>query len=660
MVANSQYNPIASGTGPGAENDKPVDDTFSVIQAIRQYRTESEDARRSRIHNAERNWDAFLGRQDFSHKQEGQSTEFLPKVPVSVEQISAMVKRGLVQFGNYYSVDLQGDLAGKVDPSALRSFLSAFLEDLWTPGTAGGQLSTFPLVVADAVKQALLKNLIILKVHGGTMVRRKFEFSRDEETGKAKLSTVEEDQWKLRIDLVRMEDYYPDPTGNGLYEIHRVERDLHQVLQGVEDGLYDRSAVNQLIGMDYTRPEDEELSDDDRNQDETTTPSFRKRVVIDEFWGTLLNADGTIAHRNVVAAVANDRFLIRPPEPNPFWHQESPFVVAPLIRVPHSVWHKALYDHATDLNLALNEMFNLILDGGLASVWGIKQVRVEDLDDPSQIEGGIKQGVTLAVKQTLPHNAKVLETISEGDVPNEAMAIMEMLNREFTAAAMTNELKLGSLPPKQVLATEVLESSQSQNLMLDGIVSDLEHGVIRPVLRKAFLVILQSSDEVPESVKAPFANTQLSIIMDAEPEERFATFAEKTAFRVNGLSSTMTRALDFQKIMALLQAVSVNPALFQVFMTKFSPERALRRLMTALNLNSEDLEKTPDEMQMQSAQQPGALGATAQLLGQGPQNAEGQPAGVAAGPGTGGDSQTAAIQQSANPATGMPPNVGAV
>lgn len=656
---NDRFNPIASGTGPSAEHDELVDDTMSVIQAIRQYRDESDMARRSRVHNADRNWEAFLGKQDWSHKQEGQSTEFLPKVPVSVEQIAAMVKRGLIQFGNYFSVDLGGELEGKISSSVIVTFMRAFLDDLWTPGTASGQLNTFPLVLSDSVKQALLKNLIILKVHGGVMKQRRFEFDRDEEA-KPRLTMQEDDRWKLRIDLVRMEDYYPDPTGNGLYEIHRVERDIHQILDGVEQGIYDKHAVDQLLGMSQGRPEDEKLSEQDRNQDETVTPSFRKRVVLDEFWGTLLDVNGRVKHRNVVATVANDRFLIRPPEPNPFWHQESPFVVAPLVRVPHSVWHKALYDHATDLNLALNEIFNLIIDGGIASVWGIKQVRVEDLDDPSQIEGGIKQGMTLAVKQTLPHNAKVLETVAEGDVPNEAMAVFEMLNREFTGAAMTNELKLGALPPKQVLATEVLESSQSQNLMLDGMVSDLENSVIAPVLRKAFLVVLQNAEQIPESAKKAFkGGTQMQLIMDAQPEERFAMFADKLQFKVNGLSSTMTRALDFQKIMALLQAVSVNPALFQVFMQKFSPERALRRLMTSLNVNSEDLEKTPEEL-ANAAQEMQSVAGAAQLLGQGPQNAEGQAAGVAGGPGTGGSSQTAAIQQNANPATGMPPNIGAM
>ena len=195
---------------------------------------------------------------------------------------------------------------------------------------------------------------------------------------------MEEDEvWKLRVDLVQPEDYFPDPTGAGLYEIHSVERDLHEVIAMADEGVYDKSIVDQLIGIDFKKPEDEARDARDKNQDEVVTPSFRKRVVLDEFWGTLLKSDGSVAHRNCVCTVANKRFLIRKPEPNPFWHQLSPFVAEPIIRIPWSVWGKALFDDAVSLNLAQNELFNLILDGGMAAVWGTRQIRLEDLEDPA-------------------------------------------------------------------------------------------------------------------------------------------------------------------------------------------------------------------------------------------------------------------------------------
>lgn len=641
-----------------------VDQTFdggdsTVIQAVMQYAQEAEDARIDRMRDNKRNRDAFLGRQDFSHKVAGQSREFLPKVPVSVEQMAAFVKRGLIQFGDWFSVDLDRSLESVVTPQQVAHVLKVFLENLWDRNNVSVQVAT---IISDAVKVALLESLMIVKVHGGYHRARKFhvepgELTVDVNTGKLdraekKLGIHEVDEWRLRIDLVRAEDYLPDPTGNGLYEIHRVERDLHEVLEAAASGLYDERVVKELIAKDYPRPDDEKRSDQARNQTEATTPSFRKRVVLDEFWGTILNSDGTVAYENIVCTIANGKYLIRPPEPNPFWHQESPFVVAPLVRVPWSVWHKALYDHASSLNLALNEMFNLMLDGGISAVWGIKQVRLDDMDDPNQVSGGIQQGMTIAVKSTLPIGGKVVETVSDGQVPQDAMAIFEFLNREFTMAAMTNELKLGSLPGKEVRATEVMEASSSQAVTLDGILADVEASFITPMLRKAFLTLLQNADSIPERDMLATTSKRLALIlMRSAPAERYALFAGGIRFRAHGLSATMARARDFQRMMALMQASTSNPLLFQAFAQKFSPAKILDRMMKALNINPEDIEMDPEEAKAL----PGnlaALPSIVQLLG-GPQ--PGAQGGQRAN-GTGVPGMQEEVAQLANPQTGMAPN----
>lgn len=648
---------IPSGkSDPG--KDQPVDEgTLSVIQEVLRCKVESEDAKIDRIRKNRRNMDVFLGRQDWSHKQEGQSTEFIPKVPVAVEQMCAFVKKGLISFGDWFSINLDRSLADIVDGAQIREVLKCFFNDLWVRNNVSTSL---PIIISDGVKQALLESLMIFKVHGGMMTRRTPKFLPEARITKedAELAFEEEKVWRLRIDLVRCEDYYPDPSGNGLYEIHRVERDLHEVIEAAEDGMYDMAAVKQLIDVDFKRPEDEKKPERNRNQPETVKPSFRKKVVLMEFWGTLLNNDGTVAHKNIVCTVANDRYLIRPPEPNPWWHQESPFVVAPLIRVPDSVWHKALYDHGSDLNIAINELFNLMLDGGLASVWGIKQLRMEDLEDPSQVAGGVRQGTTLAVKQTLPHNAKVLETVSTGEIPRDAMLIYEALNREFNQAVLTNEMKVGQLPPRKVLATEVVEVTQSQAVTLDGLIGDIEICSLVPMIRKAWLSILQNADDIPEHAWSSTLDKRVAMmIMRASAEERYALFAQKSQFRVNGLSATLARAMDFQKSIALMQVIMQNPLLARAFIVKYSADKHLRKLMNYLNMNPDDMEKDKQELEdtakeMQEAQGLGQMMGGMQGGGQAAPGAEGS----GGAPLGGGSGEAAQVNQIANPLTGMTAN----
>jgi hypothetical protein len=633
--------------------DEQLDPDLWVIDAVRRLRDEANEARQSRLSQNRRNRDIFLGRQDFSNKIEGQSRNFLPKMSVAVEQMCAFVKRGLVMLGSWYTVEVDKQLEQIITGDQIAAIMNAFLANLWA---RNDQKMSIPTLISDAVRNGLIESLMILKVHGGFKKCRRYKINKTVETvptgavqyGEPDVQMEEYDEWRLRIDLIRPEDYYPDPTGAGLYEIHRVERDLHEVLEMAEAGIYKKNIVNLMIGVDYAMPLDEKRPDSAQAQDTSTPTGFRKRVMIDEFWGTLLKSDGTVAHRNVVAVIANDKYLIRPPEPNPFWHQESPFVVAPLVRVPWSVWHKALYDDASELNIAINDMFNLMIDGGMAAVWGVRQLRLDDLEAPSQVSGGVKQGATLSVKSTLPPGVKVLETVTEGNVPTDAMAMFEALNREFTGASLTNELKMGSLPPKQVRSTEVIEASQSQAITLDGIISDIEEIFATTMLHKAWLTILQEADQIPQDVLMGLTDKRTALaIMRATPEERFALFAGMSSFKVNGMSQTVSKGKDFQKFMAVMQAIGMNPLLLQAFMGRMSANRTIDWMLKMIGLDPSNFEKSQAELDADAqAMEAQRTGAAQNMLTPGRANANG----------TGEPGMASDINQNQVPVTGLAPN----
>jgi len=315
---------------PGEDVPVAEEAGLTVLNAIREAKREAEDAKRTRMIKNRINRGAFLSEQDWSHKQTGQSTEFLPKASATTEQFSAFFKRGLVQFGDYFSVNAIRD--GVLKPWEIKELLKCFLHKM----PDGNKFVSFPVVLGDGIKNAVMESLVILKIHGRKVEERDFTFERggpflEEEIGEprvvARPDKLEERinrPWKLIIDVVRGEDYFPDPTGRNLYEIHRSERDLHEVIELAEQGIYDIDAVEEIKGS-FTETEEERLRTREQNQNVSQPPDFRKRVVIDEYWGDILDQDGKIAHKNIVAAVANDRFLIREPEPNPFWHQESPW-----------------------------------------------------------------------------------------------------------------------------------------------------------------------------------------------------------------------------------------------------------------------------------------------------------------------------------------------
>jgi len=642
---------------PGDDRPVAAKNDLTVVSAVAAYKVEADNARKRRMSLNRMNRDAYMGIQDWDDKNEGQSTEFIPAVPTSVEQLGAFIKRALTQFGDWFTVDLGKDGDFLMRPDQVKDLLQHYFDRIPISETKHTNLST---IISDGVKLGALESLMIFKVHGRRIDKREFyvepgesiineEFGI-EETGDDELKTRTTKPWRLVIEGIRSEDYYPDPSGMGLYEIHESEKDLHDVIALAMDGVYDEDAVANIID-DHASEKIDERTSAQKGQDDSSPPAFRKKVQIAEFWGTILDEDGEVVHRNITCTVANDKYLIRKPVPNPFWHQKSPFVAGPLIRVAFSVWHKALYDHASPLNFAMNELFNLMLDGGIASVWGVRQIRDYALTDPSDVSGGIPQGTTLSVNENLPIGGKVIEQVTEGEIPPDAMAMYTQLGQEFNQSALTNELKLGQLPGKQVKATEVVEASQSQAVTLDAMAKNIEENVIEEVISLAWLLILQFADDLDSDAvvdaigeRAALALTQMSA------PQRYVELANLRSFKVSGLSATLGRVRDFQKTMAMLQAVRSDPILFQAFQKRFSGDKTLTTIMKQLNINPEGIEKDEEELANADNERAG-LAEVQQLLG-----GKGGPGAGGAGPGaadTGDPSTSAQINQEASPATGL-------
>lgn len=610
---------------------------LNLVKIVNECRNEAEEARRDRMRMNQRNWEMYFGRQDFSNKVDGQSTEVLPKVSGAVEQFSAFTKRALTQFGDWFSCDVPKK--SPITAHQARALMKVYLKECMVSPSKSQQFST---IITNAIKAGLLESLLIIKIHGIKIDEQVFKAVGKE---RDKLERTTRKIWKPRIDLVPSEDYYPDPSGRNLYEIHRVTRDLIDVQEMAEQGIYDKDIVSKIT-EDFDREHDRDARRPaQRNQNQSTPPSFRKRVMIDEMWGTIIGLDGKVIEQNGMCAVANEKYLIRKAEPNPFWHGRRPLLAVPLIQVPFSVWGRALFDQASSLNQALNELFNLMLDGGIAEVWGVRQVRTDWLQDPRQVAGGIPQNATLAINQDVPIDGKVVEQISTGTVPPEAMAMFQMADKEFQAASLVNDIRLGNLPERTTKATEIVEASSNSSTMVDAFASDIEREFIEPALEMIFLNIMQNADDLAADTIIEVIGTNAAWdLSHMTAAQRFALYFGQAKFKAFGISGTLSKARDFQKMMAVMQATATNPMLMQAFMKKFSPDKFIDMIFKSLNIDpdsmlmDEDEEASKDDRMQQMMQLMQAMGGASQQAS--PQ------------PGMAGTQSE--IAQNANPTGGVP------
>jgi len=562
----------------------------AIVETVMAYKGEADSARTKRMRKNKLNYEMYHLEQDWGHKLKNQSQEFLPRQSMAVEQISQFLHQGIIDLGEFFSAEPKPAIK---NPLFSKDEARKLIAD---------QLSKaeFYTHVHDALKAALLGSLMISKVHGCKVPQPRFFSRKNPRSGETKLYRSKNLNWQAKIELVRQKDYFPDPTAEKLYEVQRIEKDMWEVLEMAKayPEAFDSEAVARLSAGKSTGTSEDHDKAREQNQN-IPSSSFRKRVELHECWGKILDCQtGKVLHERAVCVVANGTELIMPPMPYPTWDNESPFVVDPLIRVPWSVWHRALMDAPTELNKSLNEIFNLIIDGGINSVFGIKQLREYWLEDPSQVNDGIVPGTTLGVNQSCPPNAKVLERVDTGSLSSEGMTAFDMASREFNMSSLTNDLRLGGMPNRAVKATEVVEASNSITSVFTGVGKCLE-GHIEKVITKVWNGTQQNFDDLnPEDLKAILGERRAKVISEIEPKERFAKTVNGHQFRVFGVTQTMNKIKDFRKLTGMLQTIAGDPTLKEAFAREYDFTKLLQQIMQSLDVDIDSIKLDQADREM--------------------------------------------------------------
>lgn len=527
------------------------------------------------------NFSMFQMEHDFSHKMEGQSKEVLSKTRNATEQIKSFFQQALADLDDWWRATPLDGGSGEtmlIKPHEMQKLMNHMLKQ-----------ADYFSHVGSSVQSGLLGSLSISKIHGCMKPKPKY-ITRKEGKGKnykKHVVMIEDKAWELRFDNIRQEDYYPDPTGSRLYEIEETEMDLHAVraLAEGEDAIYDKKAVDDLKAWgNADLQEDKKARETGQN---STNPGMRPRVRLTEFWGTIVHEEtGDILAENCVMTVANLDKIIRPPTPNPLWHQQTPIVAAALIEVVNSVWGIALMDAGTKHNRSLTELFNLILDSGMKAVWGINQIRTDVMEEPGQLTGGIKWGTNIKTNASLPYGAKVMEPVISGEIPSDVLNVFNLLTQETLTSMMTNDLRMGAQSSRAVKATEVVAAENSITSVFQGMAKNFEEKKIRPELELAWKTIAQNWDLIDEEIfKSLFGQERGAELAAMEPQEVFVQTVNGTKFDVFGISLTLRRQADFRKWTTLLQVVGGSEMLIEAFLQKYSFEKFLGEVMTAIDID---------------------------------------------------------------------------
>jgi hypothetical protein len=269
----------------------------------------------------------------------------------------------------------------------------------------------FPTLLADAIIIGLLESEITLKVYGVDAERPIYMLeSADPSHPVGMVSGDESDllnpapprtyermrfeirramlrTFRLGIDLIPYEDAFPDPSPLNAFFIHRTTRHILDLRNNPD---YDPDVIAGITGSAVESAAELEKQ---RRSGNYSISQARDPNQVDvlEYWGDIHDpTTGELLERNTLCTIANGQML-REPVHNPFWHGYRPIVRAALQRTPLSPTHDAMIDRAIPVAKAENEIASLMVDGGTAAVWGVRQIRLDYLQNASAVtKGGIR------------------------------------------------------------------------------------------------------------------------------------------------------------------------------------------------------------------------------------------------------------------------------
>lgn len=559
---------------------RELDDEY-VKQYVLAMKDEAEQAKSSRMDLNSDNYAMYQLEHDFSHKTKGQSKEVLSKVRNATESSKAFFQQALADLEDWYRIEASDGTDGSamlIKPYEMQKMLNYMMKR-----------ADYFSHVGASTQSGLLGALSISNICGKMVPKPKFKTkSEGKGRGYRKFVIVEDDKtWELRFENIRQEDYYPDPTGLDLYRIYEAVVDLHTVkaLSKGDDAIYDADAVELL--SDWGNGDLQNQKKAEETGQDSTIGNMRPKVKLTEFWGTIVDAEtGDVCAENVVVTIANELHVIRKPTPNPLWHQKTPLTAAALIEFANSVWGIAMMDAGTKHNRSLIEIFNLMLDSAMKSIWGVNQVRTDVLDDPSQLADGIRWGTNLKVNSGLPIGGKVMENVVTGTIPPEVITMFNLLNQETLTSMKTNDFRMGAQSMRAVKATEIVTAENSITSEFQGIAKNFEEKKIQPELELATWTICQNWDRIDKEVFVSlYGKERGEELARLEPQEIFVNVVNGMKFEVFGISLTLRRQADFRKWTTFLQTVGSSEIMIEAFLAKYSFEKVLGEIMSALDLN---------------------------------------------------------------------------
>jgi hypothetical protein len=629
-----------------------------LVQWVEHVRRVEESSRASRERWWRLGYDMLMNRYDFSGREAWQSQVVVSKVPNAINAAAAILKAGVTQTRDWWDLESDNDVLKDIAP-LLKKLQRADLEerdpatqmdfiDRWTLGVKAG-LATAPVVMKIYPREVKERVRVLVADTSGADELTQFAIKGGQNPMQAMLDRQDqqrqagiqpppikihsqiEERTRVHIekDLVDPFDYYRDTHGDGLYEFQKIRGDIDELTSWLvlaeTDPSFRKEAIQRAIEKAKPKLTIEESRKQQRTEERPEPEERRHRWKGIEYWGTIPGEDGAVLYRNYVLTVIEDE-VCRLGE-NPF-DDGTPFVATQVEPLPFTQYGRGFIESGLGVAVAIIELANSMLDAVKFEVLKAYEIDIEQISDQAELKKALFPGRVIP-KQPQMTGQKAnpaIMPIDTGRVPPYVQQIYAALERAFGEATNVSELTIGMAPVRATpTATEVTQSTQSQNVIFRGQTQWLEKSSLEPCLQKHlnqlihFRILGADGDQWCSEVLGPqdaaaFWSLLLKLLTLYAGKASFQYIAKSTA-----LSSIVARSSEIERFTELTQAMQGLPGVAN----RVDMDEYTKRLMRLLGYGSEKLLKSADQLAAIGQLENTALQNAAQGVGQQPRSNSG-------------------------------------
>ncbi len=436
------------------------------IDYIDRLRQEAWDATREKRLGADELWQLYQSRQDYSRKKDWQSKVFVPKVFMTVEQATSVVKRAIMSPRRLFKMDV-------IDPKDEKA--KGVMKEVEMKLKLAIKNSNFATAYAEAMKEGFLVGIGFPKVLW--------------EGGLAYSSSASA---KTFIDI----DFEPSSGQPPKYIIEEKEMDLAELKHMAKRINLDagRNVFN-MTEINKIKEDQRDIENEMRNRIRiglTDHSKTDKRVQIREFWGSIIDKKTNIVKKNQLRVIANGKYMIRKQD-NPFDHNRAPHL--PLVPIPYphrGAWGVSLVEPIVKLQYAYNNIINLAIDNLNFSVNKVFEYQ------PSNIVNAKTLTRLYPGKMVAKHNATpAITEVRTTSIGQDSFVVLGFIEGEMEKGTAVTEFLLGSAGGSKTATEAELKTAQAQGIF-DTMARGIEVNSLTPLIEMSFDLLIQFGDIPPE------------------------------------------------------------------------------------------------------------------------------------------------------------------